>query len=311
MTALPLNRRNLPARSVLRHSSGNEMRPASRITYSDLACYQRGCPKSSCCALYMAEAASHNRQKAPLLVCTSCETTLPTGGVHLPRRKFLALLGAALAVPLSGPAAEKGAPPKPQNVLSPDQALDRLMQGNRRYLGGNMRRHDFSAERPALALGQNPFAGVLSCADSRIGPEYAFDSGRGDLFVCRVAGNFANADSIASFEYAVSALGTPLILVLGHEACGAVDATIKQVKNGASFPGHIPSLTKALTPAVKAVLNQPGDLLANAIKENVRLTVQKLQLSGPILSKGISEKKLKIVGGVYDLQTGRVELVSS
>jgi hypothetical protein len=149
--ALPLNRRNLLARSVLRHSSGNEMRPASRITYSDLACYQRGCPKSSCCALYMAEAASHNRQKAPLLVCTSCETTLPTGGVHLPRRKFLALLGAALAVPLSGPAAEKGAPPKPQNVLSPDQALDRLMQGNRRYLGGNMRRHDFSAERPALA----------------------------------------------------------------------------------------------------------------------------------------------------------------
>jgi len=126
-----------------------------------------------------------------------------------------------------------------------------------------------------------------------------------------VAGNFANADSIASFEYAVSALGTPLILVLGHEACGAVDATIKQVKNGTSFPGHIPSFTNALTPAVKAVLNQPGDLLANAIKENVRLTVQKLQMSGPILSEGVSEKKLKIAGGVYDLHTGRVDLVSS
>jgi len=244
-------------------------------------------------------------------VCTSCETALPSGGADLPRRKFLALLGAALAVPFSGQAAEKGAQPKPQNVLYPDQALNRLMLGNRRYVAGNMRRHDFRAERPALALGQNPFAGVLSCADSRIGPEYAFDSGRGDLFVCRVAGNFANADSIASFEYAVSALGTPLILVLGHEACGAVDATIKQVKNGASFPGHIPSLTKALTPAVKAVLDQPGDLLTNAIQENVRLTVQKLQMSGPILSKGISEKKLKIVGGVYDLHTGRVELVSS
>ena len=245
-------------------------------------------------------------------MCTSCETTLPDGGVHLPRRKFLALLGAALAVPLSGrAAAEKGAPPKPQNVLSPDQALDRLMQGNRRYVDGYMRRHDFSAERPELALGQNPFAGVLSCADSRVGPEYAFDSGRGDLFVCRVAGNFANAESIASFEYAVSVLGTPLILVLGHGACGAVDATIKQVKNGASFPGHIPSLTKALAPAVKAVLNRPGDLLANAIKENVRLTVQKLQMSGPILREGVSEKKLKIAGGLYDLHTGRVELVSS
>jgi carbonic anhydrase len=244
-------------------------------------------------------------------VSTSCETTVPPAGVHLPRRKFLALLGAALAVPLSGQAAKKGPPPKSQNVLSPDQALDRLMQGNRRYVSGNMRRHDFSTERPALALGQNPFAGILSCADSRIGPEYTFDAVRGDLFVCRVAGNFANADSIASFEYAVSVLGTPLILVLGHEACGAVDATIKQVKDGASFPGHIPSLTKALTPAVKRVLGQPGDLLANAIRENVRLTVQKLQTSGPILSEGVNEKKLKIVGGVYDLHTGGVELVSS
>jgi Carbonic anhydrase len=109
-----------------------------RITYSELACYQRDFPKSSHYALYIAEAASHNP----------------------------------------------------------------------RYVDGNMRRHDFIAERPALALGQNPFAGVLSCADSRIGPEYAFDTGRGDVFVCRLAGNFANTDSIASFEYAVSALGT-------------------------------------------------------------------------------------------------------
>jgi carbonic anhydrase len=234
-------------------------------------------------------------------MCNQCESLFDTGGIHFSRRKFLTLLGAALAIPVSLRAAEKGAPPKPQNLLSPDKALDRLMQGNRRYVDGNMRRHDFIAERPALALGQNPFAGVLSCADSRIGPEYAFDTGRGDVFVCRLAGNFANTDSIASFEYAVSALGTPLIFVLGHEACGAVDATIKQVKNGTSFPGHISSFTNALTPAVKAVLNQPGDLLANAIKENVLLTVQKLQMIGPILSEAVSQKKLKIVGGVYDL----------
>jgi carbonic anhydrase len=244
-------------------------------------------------------------------MCTSCEKSLPTGRVHLPRRKFLALLGAALAAPLSVRAAEKGAPPKPQNALSPDQALDRLMEGNHRYVKANMRRHDFIAERPALTLGQNPFAGVLSCADSRIGPEYAFDTGLGDVFVCRLAGNFANTDSIASFEYTVSALGTPLIFVLGHGSCGAVTATIKQVKNGTSFPGHMPSFTNAITPAVKAVLNQPGDLLANAIKENVLLTVQKLQITGPILSEAVSQKKLKIVGGVYDLHTGKVELVNS
>jgi carbonic anhydrase len=244
-------------------------------------------------------------------VCKSCESLSATGGVQLPRRKFIALLGAALSIPALGRAAEKGPPPKPQNVLSPDSALDRLMKGNHRYVTGNMRRHDFIAERPALATGQNPFAGILSCADSRIGPEYAFDTGRGDIFVCRVAGNFANDDTIASFEYAVSVLGTPLIIVLGHQACGAVDATVKQIKNGTSFPGHIPSLTKALTPAVQAAGKQPGDLLANAIKENVVLTVQKLQTTGPILSEAVNQKKLRVVGGVYDLNTGKVELVSS
>ena len=105
-------------------------------------------------------------------------------------------------------------------------------------------------------------------------------------------------------------LGTTLILVLGHQACGAVDATIKQIKNGTSYPG-IPSLTKTLTPAVKAASKQPGDLLANAVKENVILTVQKLRAAGPILSEAVSQKKLRVVGGVYDLSTGKVELVSS
>ncbi|MFZ0502562.1 MAG: carbonic anhydrase [Chthoniobacterales bacterium] len=244
-------------------------------------------------------------------MCKLCDPSLAQGGVHLPRRKFLALLAASLSVPVLTRAAEKGSPPKPQNVLSPDAALDRLMKGNHRYAAGTMRRHDFSTEREALAGGQNPFAGILSCADSRIGPEYAFDTGRGDIFVCRVAGNFANPDTIASFEYAVATFSTPLILVLGHQACGAVDSTIKQIKNGATFPGHIPSLTEALTPAVQAVENQPGDLLSNAIKQNVVLTVQKLQTAEPILSEAFNQKKLKIVGGVYDLKTGKVELVSS
>ncbi|MBV8275957.1 MAG: carbonic anhydrase [Verrucomicrobia bacterium] len=185
------------------------------------------------------------------------------------------------------------------------------MEGNHRYVHGNMKRHDFSADRAALAKGQNPFASILSCADSRIGPEYAFDAGRGDVFVCRIAGNFANPEMIASLEYSVAVLSSPLILVLGHQACGAVDSTIKQIKDGASFPGHIPSLTEALTPAVKAVSDQPGDLLTNAIKENVVLTVQTLQAADPILSDAVNQKKLKVVGGVYDLNTGKVELVNT
>jgi len=172
-----------------------------------------------------------------------------------------------------------------------------------------MKPHDFIAERPALTLGQNPFAGILGCADSRVGPEYAFDAGRGDLFVCRVAGNFADINSIASFEYAVAVLGTPLILVLGHTKCGAVDAAVKAVKDGKAFSGHIPSLVEAIAPAVKIAQDQPGDLLENAIKQNVLLNVAKLKTTTPILSEAVEGGKLKVAGGLYSLETGRVTLI--
>ena len=217
---------------------------------------------------------------------------------------------AGLALPRSAVAADQAAPPKSRNVLSPDAAFDRLMKGNRRYVTGAMNSHDFIAERPALVLGQNPFAGILSCADSRIAPEYAFDTGRGDLFVCRVAGNFANNDSIASFEYGVAVLGVPFVLVLGHDACGAVDSTIKAVKEKTKFPGHIPSLIKALSPAVKSSMNQPGSLLDNSIRKNVLRNVEKLKSAKPILSKAVAQGKLRIAGGVYHLETGRVEIVT-
>jgi carbonic anhydrase len=171
------------------------------------------------------------------------------------------------------------------------------------------RRHDFKHEREALVGGQNPFAAVLSCADSRIAPEYAFDSGRGDLFVCRVAGNFANDETIASMEYTVAVLGTPLILVLGHDSCGAVDATIKSLKDDKPLPGHIPSLAAAIAPAVKASAQQSGNALDNAIKQNVVDNVNKLKSATPILSAAVEQNKLKIVGGLYRLSTGRVELL--
>jgi carbonic anhydrase len=220
--------------------------------------------------------------------------------------------GAALGLAAPGVsfAAPAKAPPKPENVLSPDSALDRLMKGNERYVDGISKRHDFKHEREALAKGQNPYSGVLSCADSRIAPEYAFDTGRGDLFVCRVAGNVINDDIIASFEYAVSVLNTPLIMVLGHQACGAVDAAIKSIKGGTTLPGHLPSLVTTLTPAVKAVLDEPGDTLDNAIRRNVALTVAAVKSATPILSRAVEEKKIRVVGGVYDLADGRVMLVN-
>jgi carbonic anhydrase len=147
-----------------------------------------------------------------------------------PSRRSLVLgVAASMGMFMAKPAGAKEikAPPKPQNVLSPDAALERLRQGNSRYVQGLSLRHDFKHEREALAGGQNPYAAILSCADSRIAPEYAFDSGRGDLFVCRVAGNFASTETIASMEYAVAVLAVPLILVLGHDSCGAVSAAIK------------------------------------------------------------------------------------
>jgi carbonic anhydrase len=206
-------------------------------------------------------------------------------------------------------AKETKSPPKPQNEISPDAALKRLMKGNERYVEGVSRRHDFSHEREALAGGQNPYASILSCADSRIAPEYAFDSGRGDLFVCRVAGNFANDETVASLEYGVAVLNSPLILVLGHDSCGAVDATIKSLKDNTTLPGHLPSLVTALAPSVKASMDKPGDKLANAIRQNVVDVVTKLKSATPILSAAVADGKIKIVGGVYRLGDGKVKLI--
>jgi carbonic anhydrase len=213
---------------------------------------------------------------------------------------------------LSMKAEAKGtkAPPKPQNVLSPDASLDRLLKGNTRYVEGKSLRHDFKSEREALVGGQNPFAAILSCADSRIAPEYAFDSGRGDLFVCRVAGNFANAETIASLEYAVAVLAVPLILVLGHDSCGAVDAAIKSLRDNTTLPGHLPSLVEGVAPAVKAVSQKGGDTLGLAIRQNVVDNIAKLSAAGPILSAAVEQRKIKVVGGVYGLKDGRVKMVT-
>jgi carbonic anhydrase len=236
------------------------------------------------------------------------------------RKKFSSLpsrrgvLGAAastmgLLLANAAGAKEMKPPPKPQNAMTPAASLERLMKGNARYVGGLTLRHDFKHEREALAGGQNPYAAILSCADSRIAPEYAFDSGRGDLFVCRVAGNFATTETVASLEYAVAVLGAPFILVLGHDSCGALDAAIKSLRDGTTLPGQMPSLVAGVAPAVKAVSGQAGDTLANAIRQNVIDTVAKLRSATPILSTAVEQGKLKVAGGIYRLGDGRVEMV--
>ena len=235
-------------------------------------------------------------------------------GPHDVERRGLLKLGlaaaASLALAPTARAKSEKPVPKPENVMSPDAALERLIKGNERYIDGVSRRHDFKHEREALSTGQNPFAAILSCADSRIAPEYCFDTARGDLFVCRIAGNFASDEMIASLEYAVQVLNAPLIMVLGHEACGAVDATIKSVKDGTTLPGHLPSLVAALKPAVDAVKGDSGDMLANATKRNVGLNVERLKTTAPILQSFADDKKIRVVGGIYALKSGKVEMAT-
>lgn len=248
-------------------------------------------------------------------MCEPCDKKKEEPGQDPSKRHFLKLAAtSALALGIAGTAgrtsfaANAKAPPLPENIMTPDQALDRLMEGNERYASGRSTPLDFSEDRAALVSGQNPYACILSCSDSRVSPEFCFDEQRGDLFVARVAGNYLTTDFVATLEYAAAILRTPLIMVLGHESCGAVKAAIDALDKNQQFPGHIQTLASALLPAVRAAKNIPGDRYNNAVKMNVVRNVDKLKKQPPILSKLVSDKKLLVVGGVYSLKTGRVDL---
>lgn len=228
------------------------------------------------------------------------------------RRALGAGLGLASAAFLGGFALPASAqePAAAPNAISPDEALKRLMEGNARYVANTPANKDFSAGRAARTTAQYPFAGLVSCADSRVAPELAFDQGPGELFVVRVAGNFVNDDGLASLEYGVKFLGMPLIMVLGHTNCGAVDATIKVVKDNISLPGHLDDLVSHIKPAVQIALKEkPDDPLSAAIIENVRYNVAELKGATPIISEAVSSGKIKVVGGVYDLASGAITLI--
>lgn len=197
-----------------------------------------------------------------------------------------------------------------QAANTPDEALKLLEAGNARYVANQPQHRDFSAARASRTLGQAPFAAILGCADSRVAPELAFDQNAGDLFVVRVAGNFVTTDGLGSLEFGAAVLGTKLIMVLGHNSCGAVNATVAALQKGNELPGDIAGLVTAMKPGVEPALKQPGaDLEQRAVVANVQSNVERLRKATPILAGMVAKGDLRVVGGVYDLATGKVNLV--
>jgi carbonic anhydrase len=191
-----------------------------------------------------------------------------------------------------------------------DVALQELLDGNQRYVAGKLTHpHQTPQHRQELLKHQAPFASILGCADSRVPPELIFDQGLGDLFVVRVAGNIVDVEAVlGSLEYAVVHLKTPLLMVLGHKACGAVKATLDAMAKNEEGTGHLRYIVNAIRPTVAEGRLQAGDLLDNAIRANVQRTVERLK-NEVVFSAMVCEQKLKIIGAYYDLQSGQVELL--
>ncbi len=217
-----------------------------------------------------------------------------------------ALLILSLLTALAAPALASGA----GAAVSADEALKLLKDGNARYLEGKASHPHQDAARRALTAGQgqHPFATVLTCSDSRVPAELIFDQGIGDLFVVRVAGNVAATDEIGSMEYAVDHLNTPLVVVLGHSQCGAVTAVVENAK----LPGSIAALVAPIKPAAtKAREEHPGAateaLIAAAIRDNVFQAMEDALQKSPVIKARVKVGKAKLVGALYELDTGKVE----
>jgi carbonic anhydrase len=191
-----------------------------------------------------------------------------------------------------------------QSTLSPDAALTELVDGNKRFTSGRLTHHeqDLAILKQSTVEKQEPFAAVLSCADSRVPVELVFDQSIGHIFVTRVAGNVATPEIIGSLEYGAAVLGTKVILVMGHSGCGAVKATIQ----GKGVPGQI----SALFPHIQPAVDQAGTNLEAATKANAKIQAALLRDASTVISGLVKENKLKVVAGYYDLGTGAVELLT-
>ncbi len=225
------------------------------------------------------------------------------------RRNLMLRAGAGILAASIAPALLQAqvANAEPISQITPDGALKKLMEGNRRYIQQKRTFPDQARSRIVeVAKGQHPFATILACSDSRVAPEIIFDQGLGDLFDIRIAGNFLDDVVLGNMEYAAVELGVPLLVILGHERCGAVKAAL----DNQAVPGHISTLVAAIKPAVDATKNHFGDAWDNAVRANVKMNVKKLKSASPILAEAVKAGKLKVVGARYDLDSGKVEIIA-
>ncbi len=229
------------------------------------------------------------------------------------RRKFLAMAGFGLAAggalfQIDRAAAAYGA----TTSVTADQALANLKSGNAKYVEApQVCAADLAKRRTAVVTGQKPWATVLGCADSRVPPELLFGGlGVGELFVARNAGNTADTATMGTIEYGAAVLGVPLIVVLGHERCGAIEAACDVVSKGASFPGSIGPMVAAIVPAAKAVKGKPGNFVDNAMRENAKRTAAQIAGKSKIVADLVAAGKVKVLAARYDLDTGKVEYLS-
>jgi carbonic anhydrase len=238
-------------------------------------------------------------------MCTTCDQFSPG------RRRFLSLVAASLAaagVAGVGRASAAGA----TTSVTADEAIARLKAGNEKYVSApQVCALDLLKQREQVAKGQTPWAAILSCADSRVPPELLFGGlGVGELFVARNAGNMADTATMGTIEYGTEHLGVPLVVVLGHERCGAVAAACEVVEKHTKFPGSIGPMVNAIVPAAKAVYGKPGDFVDNTVRESAKRTTTKIATTSEIVSHLIKAGKVKVLAARYDLDDGRVEFLT-
>jgi carbonic anhydrase len=236
-----------------------------------------------------------------------CSTCLPLG---LNRRSLLRGSAFALAAASLGQIAPPAhAAGGPQTNLTPDQALQKLKDGNALFMARpEMCSLELGKKRHAVAQYQAPWATIVCCSDSRVPPELLFGGlGLGELFVVRNAGNMVDTAAMGTIEYGAAVLGSPLLVILGHERCGAVAAACDMVAKGASFPGSIQPMAAAIVPAAQAVKDLPGDMVDNAVRQSARMTAAKVVSTSAIVAERVASGKLKVVAARYDLDDGRVD----